>query len=294
MKEIITSEYDGYLLKYYLLGKCKISHNLLTRLKKLENGIMLNGRPVRVREILHTGDILELDTDDKEGSDILPIKTSVMPDILYEDDDMMILNKPPHMPTHPSHDHYDDTLANAVAYIFSCRGECIKFRAITRLDKDTSGAVLIAKNARAAAYLSDLMASGKIQKTYTAICEGIPPESFTIDKHIKREAESIITRTVCDEGDGQAALTHFKRIGTHNGRSILKVTPMTGRTHQIRVHVAYAGYPIVGDFLYGSESVDISRQALHASSLTFEKSDGEKITVKAPLFSDMKRLIGEE
>lgn len=294
MKEIITSEFDGYLLKYYLLGKCRISHNLLTRLKKLENGIMLNGRTVTVREIIHTGDILELDTDDKEGSDIPPVKTSVMPQILYEDDDLMILNKPPHMPTHPSHDHYEDTLANAVAYIFSSRGISIKFRAITRLDKDTSGAVLIAKNARSAAYLSEQMAGGMIQKTYIAICEGISPESFTVDKPIKREAESIITRTVCDEGEGQAALTHFERIGVCCGRSILRVTPMTGRTHQIRVHVAYAGYPIVCDFLYGSETEDIPRQALHAASLTFKRSDGETITVNAPLFSDMERLMEEK
>jgi len=291
MKETITSEYNGCILKSYVLKKCEISHKLLTHLKAREDGILLNGKRVTVRAILKEGDILELNFEDTEGSGIEAVKTDVMPDILYEDDDLMILNKPPHMPTHPSHNHYTDTLANAVAYIFKERKESIRFRAITRLDRDTSGAVLIAKDPRSAAILSAMMADGKIEKSYVAICEGSAPEKFTVNKPIKREKESIITRVVCNDGEGQAALTHFTKVAEHRGMSLLAVTPITGRTHQIRVHLAYAGHPIVGDELYGTKSDEIDRQALHAHSLTLSFADGRKIHAEAPLFPDMERLL---
>lgn len=291
MKEVITSAHDGCILRNYILNKCGISHKLLTRMKAREDGILLNGRRVTVRAVLACGDTLELNFDDEAGSDIEPVKAERMPVILYEDSELMILNKPPYMPTHPSHNHHEDTLANAVAYIFKERGEAIRFRAITRLDKDTSGAVLIAKNARSAAILSEMMANGSIKKTYVAVCEGSAPDKFTVDKPIKREQESIITRIVCEDGEGQTALTHFSKTGEHNGRSILSVTPITGRTHQIRVHLAYSGFPIVGDWLYGKESDEIGRQALHAKTLTLHFPDGREIFADAPLFSDMAALI---
>ena len=291
MECIIDKAHDGFLLRNYIINVCNISHKLLTRLKEKDNGIILNGKRVTVRAVLREGDILILNTDDEEDSNILPIKAAVMPEILYEDEDMMVLNKPPLMPTHPSHGHYEDTLANSVAYIFSSRGETRKFRAITRLDKNTSGAVIIAKNSRSAAILSKMMQNVKIEKTYIAICEGLTPKSFTVNKIIKREKESIITRVVCESNEGQYALTHFEKLYEHNGHSVLSVTPMTGRTHQIRVHLAYAGYPILGDELYGNVSEEITRQALHAKTLKLTFPSGETMTFDAPLFDDMAKFV---
>lgn len=291
MKEIITTEYDGCLLRNYILGKCKISHKLLTRLKAREDGILLNGQRVTVRSTLRENDVLELNFNDIEGSDIPPVKTDVIPDILFENEDLIILNKPPFMPTHPSHNHYSDTLANAVAYIFSERGISIKFRAITRLDRNTSGATLIAKNAKSAAILSSMMEKGMIEKKYLAICTGSLPDSFTVNKPICRERESIITRIVCEEGFGQSAVTYFEKICEHGNKTLLSVTPVTGRTHQIRVHLKHFGHPIIGDELYGEESEEIKRQALHACELTLKFPDGSILSVKAPLFPDMKALF---
>lgn len=291
MRITVKDEHDMMLLKNYILGVCGISHKLLTRLKGREDGILLNRRRVTVRAVIKAGDLIELALEDEEGSDILPIKTSPMPEVIYEDEDMMVLNKPPFMPTHPSHGHYEDTLANAVAYIFAQRGESRRFRAITRLDRNTSGVVLLAKNAKSAAMLSSMMQKGRITKKYIALCEGSTPSSFTVNKNIKREKESIITRVVCESDEGQSALTLFEKVCESDGISVLSVTPLTGRTHQIRVHLAHVGFPILGDDIYGKPSERISRHALHAKSLTLDFSDGRAITFEAPPACDMEALI---
>lgn len=291
MKEIISAEHDGSLLRNYILNKCGISHKLLTRLKAREDGMILNGQRVTVRSILKAGDVLELNFEDTENSDIEPIRLETMPEILYEDAELIILNKPPYMPTHPSHNHHSDTLANAVAYIFKERGEVFRFRAITRLDKNTSGTVLIAKNSKSASILSSMMEKGMIDKKYLAVCSGSLPDSFTVNKPIKREKESIITRIVCEDGDGQSAVTHFSKICEYNRNTLLSVTPITGRTHQIRVHLKHFGFPILGDELYGKASEEIGRQALHARELTLHFPDGRVISIRAPLFRDMKDLF---
>lgn len=285
----ITKKFDGTVLKDFLIKELNISHRLLTSLKKSENGILQNGTRVTVRAILREGDLLSLHTEDNEPSDIPPVKMDL--DILYEDDDMIAVAKPPFLPTHPSIKHYDDTLANGIAYYYKSQGKTAVFRPITRLDKNTSGVVIIAKNARAAAILSHMMKEGKIKKTYIAVADGSTEDEFSVESGIKRANESIILRTVCANGEGQYAKTTFRKLCEGNGMSVLKVTPLTGRTHQIRVHLAHIGHPITGDDLYGKVSECIDRHALHAEKLTLCFPDGRILEISAPLPEDMKRLL---
>ncbi len=291
MRLTVREEYDGMLLRTYLSSVIGISRNQLIDLKKREGGIMQNGKRVTVRAIVHTGDSIVLNTEDQPSLNVLPVDLPI--DILYEDEDILVVSKPPYMPTHPSHDHYTDTLANAVAYHYKVNEISAKFRPITRLDRNTSGIVLIAKTAYAASKLSSQMQKGTLSKEYIAICEGEVPEAFSVGRPIKRENESVITRTVCETGEGQEAYTEFERISTCGSASLLRVRPITGRTHQIRVHLASEGSAILGDDLYGVPSPLISRHALHAVSLSFEHPNGKEMRVCAPVPDDMQRVIDQ-
>ena len=272
----------------FLSSVIGISRNQLVSLKKKENGIVQNGKRVTVRAAVHTGDSIYLDMEEEPSQNVLPVDIPI--EILYEDDELLVVNKPPYMPTHPSHDHYTDTLANAVVHHYQLNGTSAKFRPITRLDRNTSGIVLIAKTALSASKLSSQMQKGKISKEYIAICEGETPKIFSVNKPIKREDESVITRTVCGYGEGQAASTDFERINTNGEASVLRVRPITGRTHQIRVHLASEGFSIIGDDLYGRPSSLIQRHALHAESLAFEHPSGQQMKITAPLPEDMQRV----
>jgi 23S rRNA pseudouridine1911/1915/1917 synthase len=290
MLTVISSEYDGMILREYLRNVLRLSRAELTELKKRDDGIMLNGTRVTVRAILKEGDELILSRDDIESSEgVVPIQLPL--EILYEDDDVIVLNKPPFMPTHPSHEHQSDTLANALAYYFESKGVPFVFRAVNRLDRDTSGVVLVAKNKNSAFILAKQIAEFKVTKKYIAIVEGEVRSDGKVEGNIRRIEEGKMRRGVFP--DGQYALTEYEVLGVKNGLSALLVTPKTGRTHQIRVHTSYIGHPILGDTLYGNESgsEQINRQALHAYSLTFSlPSNNETITVKAPLPSDMASI----
>jgi len=292
MTYIIEAEHQGKPLLDYLRRTLGLSRGELTALKQRENGILLNGRHVTVRAILSEGDILVLDRADGQHSEgILPRPLPVA--ILYEDEDVIAVNKPAGMPTHPSHDHQEDTLANGLSYLFYQRGVPFVFRAVNRLDRDTSGVVLVAKNRGAAFTLSRAMSVGQIAKGYLAVVVGTVTEGGTVEKAIRRRAESLMERIVCPLDEGQYAKTVYEPISTQNGLSLLSVLPETGRTHQIRVHLASEGYPICGDTLYGDPagSSHIGRQALHALSLTFPRpSDGHPITVTAPPHPDLAAL----
>ena len=292
MSYIITKEHHGRMLLDFLRQTLGLSRGELTTLKQKEHGILLNGTRVTVRTILSEGDVLVLDRADGQSSDRVlprPIPLSV----LYEDEDIIALNKPAGMPTHPSHDHQEDTLANGLAYLFDQREAPFVFRAVNRLDRDTSGIVLVAKNRGSAFALSRAMSEGKIAKTYLAVVVGTVAADGAVEKAICRRAESLMERIVCPPSEGQYAKTVYHPIAAQNGLSLLSVHPLTGRTHQIRVHLASIGYPICGDTLYGDPagSPHIGRQALHALSLTFPRpSDGEVITVSAPLHTDLAVL----
>ncbi len=291
----IPSSYSGKSLKEFLYENLKISRATLTKLKKLPFGITLNGEHVTVRAVLSENDILELQIEDRaeeENEYIIPC--GELPPILYEDESLIVLNKPAGMPTHTSVDHRTDTLANAVCAHFKSLGQSFVFRAVNRLDGDTTGIVIVAKNRYYAGLLSSSLANGEFKKEYIAVLDGETEKTGKICGYIKREAESIIKRAFYKEKiDGaEHSETDYISIDTKNGKSIVLARPITGRTHQLRLHFSSLGAPICGDFLYGTESADISRQALHAYSLTFPSPAlSETVTVYAPLPDDMKSLI---
>ncbi len=290
MRTVISSEYDGMLLREYLRSVLRLSRAELTELKKRDDGIILNGARVTVRAVLKEDDELILSRDDVASSEgVIPVDLPL--DILYEDDDVIALNKPPFMPTHPSHEHQSDTLANALAYYFDSKGIPFVFRAVNRLDRDTSGVVLVAKSKNAAFVLAKQIAEFKVTKKYIAIAEGEMSNGGEIEGNIRRVEDGKMRRGVFP--DGQFALTEYEVLGVKNGLTTLLVTPKTGRTHQIRVHFSHIGHPLVGDTLYGDEngSTLIDRQALHAFSLTFSlPSNNQTITVTAPLPNDMAAI----
>jgi len=227
------------------LKKIGFSTSLITKVKF--GGVSLNGNTVTMRALVENGDVITVRFPDEESEHIEPISISL--DILFEDDHILIVNKPKNMPTHPSRGNSLPTLANAVcAYL----GQPFVFRSINRLDRGTGGIVIIAKNPYAAAKLGRAMKERRIYKKYKALICGIPnKKSGRIDAPIVRKEEGNILRVVRD--DGKAAITDYEVISvTEDGNSICEVTLHTGRTHQIRVHMAHIGHPLVGDFLYGT------------------------------------------
>ncbi len=297
----ITSSYEGRILRDWLINN-NFSTNQIKRLKNLERGILINGEHATVRYILKSGDVLSLQLNDENTNPML-IPTKMPLEIIYEDDNMLAVNKPAGIPTHPSHGHFNDTLANGLAYIFEKRGEPFIFRAVNRLDRGTSGIVLIAKTSKAAFELGDLMQNGKIQKTYLAIVNGSPSQpSGIINKPIRRVGESIMTREVCYENalSSKQAVTKYYtelRFGDH---SLIRAEPITGRTHQIRVHLAYIGCPIAGDWLYGTSETkptetdkQFDRPALHCRGLKILFNE-KALELYAELPNDFLRCIGSE
>lgn len=289
MRIIIPESYDGTTIKEILNNKIKLSGAMITFLKSRNRGITLNAQAVTVRKTVKKGDVLDLNyTDDitiAEKSFIIP--TNLPLNILYEDDDLMVLNKPPFMPTHPSQNHRSDTLANALKYYFDFQNIPFVFRAINRLDNATSGIVLVAKNKLAANILSHDMMNKKISKSYLAVLNGrILPTEGEICVPLKRERDSIIKRVV--SCDGSYSLTKYKTLTANDSYSLVEATPIAGRTHQLRVHFSHLGYPICGDTLYGYESHYINRQALHAYKISFlHPISNVNLTITAKLPSDM-------
>lgn len=291
----------------FLKKRLSVSEKTLRHWKYLENGICVNGTRVTVRYRLSAGDCLSVaDTDQMQDAASYILPSGIQPEILYEDDSLIALNKPPYMPTHPSHGHTDDTLANALATLYHDRGIPFVFRPIGRLDRNTSGIVLCAKTQAAASYLFQTQAEHRIQKRYLAVLDGVPdgysPQSDHSDTEqtivcgICRQAESIIMRTVCDaEPNSPAyALTRFRVLRTSENPflSLVYALPQTGRTHQLRVHFSHIGSPILGDDLYGTSSSLICRHALHAQSLTFPHPfDGMPLTLTSPLPADFIALL---
>ncbi len=299
--EIVISKAENGITVKEWLYKNKISHALVTRLKRIEGGITVNGEHATVRRVLCEGDVLTLAANDRpeeQNESLIPTKMPL--DIIYEDDDIIAVNKPYDMATHPSIGHFEDTLANGLAYYFSSKNIPFIFRAINRLDRDTSGVVLVAKNQMSAARLATEMQAGEIKKTYIAVLGGVLcPESGEIDKPIRRKQASIITREACDISAPGAknALTSYQTLAACSGASVVRARPQTGRTHQLRVHFSYMGAPIVGDGMYGTaetcpSELDkmMTRHALHAASLEFMLG-GRRVCLEAALPEDMAALV---
>ena len=290
----VTKERAGKTVKEVLLKELKVSTRFLTKLKYASGtGITVNGSHVTVRYILKEGEVLHLDAEDVTPSEnVLPVRLPI--DIVYEDADIVLCNKHADMPTHPSHGHTDDTLANALAWHYREAGEPFVFRPVNRLDRNTSGLVLVAKNRLSSLKLYRSMTRGEIRKTYLAILDSVPEKrEDVIDRFICRGENSVICRVVCDESAPGAmrAVTGYRVLIENGSHSLVEVHPKTGRTHQIRVHFAAIGTPITGDDLYGSPSPDITRHALHAYELTIpHPADGHPVTFRAPLAEDMREL----
>ncbi len=279
----IDNSLSGKTVKYILSDFLGISGAIITQLKKADDGIMLNEERVFVTRIAQAGDELVISIYDG-NSDICPSPLPI--DIIFEDEDIIVLNKPRSMPTHPSRNHYKDTLANALMHYY--RGQKFTFRSVTRLDRDTSGIVLVAKNPLSGAILSESMKNGEIKKQYIAITDGVPEkEKERINAPIKRLQESIITRGVSP--DGKEAITDYEVIEKYGRKAVVRLFPITGRTHQLRVHMSYIGTPIYGDSLYGNAEKG-SETLLHCEKLYFIHPITKKeMLVEAPLPEDMKR-----
>lgn len=288
-----ASNHEGMTLRQLLKKELCLSTKLMKHLKFEDNGILVNGVRVTVRYVLSEGDVVSLAIEDRESAPIKPVDLPI--EILYEDADLVVPAKPAQMPTHPSHDHYEDTVANALAFRYAESGIPFVFRPVNRLDRNTSGLLLIARNRPTAARMANAMKDGRIRKTYLAVLDGEwDATSGIIDACLHRTADSIIVREVCspDAPDADVARTEYRVLTRANGHTLVEAKPITGRTHQLRVHFAHMGHPITGDDLYGTTSPLIARHALHAYTLTFPHPASDKeMTLLAPLPPDFKQLI---
>lgn len=280
---------DGRTLRDYLRRTLCVSSALLTALKAA-GSITVDGAPVTVRHILRAGETVSLALADTECR---PEPSGAPVDILFEDDFVLAAAKPPYMPTHESHGHLGDTLANALAGEFVRRGVPFVFRAVNRLDADTSGVLLVAKNRYAAERFGSLVAVRQIEKTYIALLTGVPePPAGVIDTYIRRTGESIILRASYPTGaPSERAVTAYETVETVGGVAVVRCRPKTGRTHQLRVHFAALGCPIVGDDLYGG-GFALPRQALHAARLDFvHPITGAPVVIECPLAPDLAAYL---
>lgn len=268
------------------LRKKGFSRHILSSMKADKEALTRNGQRIGGREQLLAGDhfrVRLLETVDSDG--IVPVSMPLS--ILYEDEDILVINKPADMPVHPSIGNYTNTLANGVAAYLDAKDEHSPFRCINRLDRDTSGALILAKNAFSAAVLSTQMRNRQIRRTYLAVVEGITPPNGTISAPISRVDDSVIERHV-DFLRGEPAVTHYERLEVKNEHSLLEIHLETGRTHQIRVHMGYIGHPLPADYLYHPEYDCFKRQPLHSLQLEFRHPVTDKsMCLLAPVPEDM-------
>lgn len=282
--QITENEQNTTVLDF--LRKKGFSRHILSSMKADKEALTRNGQRIGGREHLLAGDhfrVRLLETIDSDG--IVPVSMPLS--ILYEDEDILVINKPADMPVHPSIGNYTNTLANGVTAYLDAKGEHSPFRCINRLDRDTSGALILAKNAFSAAVLSIQMRNRQIRRTYLAVVEGITPPNGTISAPISRVDDSVIERHV-DFLHGEPAVTHYERLETKNEHSLLEIHLETGRTHQIRVHMGYIGHPLPADYLYHPEYDCFKRQPLHSLQLEFRHPVTDKsMCLLAPVPEDM-------
>ena len=281
----ITENEQGTTVLDFLRKK-GFSRHILSSMKADKEALTRNGQRIGGREQLLAGDhfrVRLLETVDSDG--IVPVSMPLS--ILYEDEDILVMNKPADMPVHPSIGNYTNTLANGVAAYLDAKDEHSPFRCINRLDRDTSGALILAKNAFSAAVLSTQMRNRQIRRTYLAVVEGITPPNGTIFAPISRVDDSVIERHV-DFLRGEPAVTHYERLEVKNEHSLLEIHLETGRTHQIRVHMGYIGHPLPADYLYHPVYDCFKRQPLHSLQLEFRHPVTDKpMCLLAPVSEDM-------
>ncbi|MBQ7927028.1 MAG: RluA family pseudouridine synthase [Lachnospiraceae bacterium] len=280
-------------IQQFLKSKGYSTQSLIA-LKKEPDNVLLDGHPVYLTAKAIPGNLLTIHIrEDHSSEHIAPVPLPL--DIVYEDEDLLIVNKPAGMPIHPSQNNHDNSLANALAWYFARQNRPFVFRCVNRLDRDTSGLTIIAKHHVSAAILSAGLsdkASSGLEREYLAIVKGYPtPAVGTIDMPLGRKEGSIIER-IPDPAHGERAVTHYRVLETQNGHSLVSLLLETGRTHQIRVHMKYLGYPLIGDYLYNPDMEQIQRQALHAHRLCFTHPiTGQRMEFISPLPPDMYRVL---
>ena len=305
----ITEEADGLRIEQFLRHQ-GYSYQNITQLKKMPESILKNGVWEYMRSLLATGDILTVHIQENESSpNIPPVELPLS--IIYEDEDILVVNKPAGMPIHPSLNNYENSLANGLMWYYTEQGKPFIFRCTNRLDRDTSGLTVIAKHLISSSILSSMGARHEIKREYLAIVRGsVTPPSGTIDAPLARTGSSMIERKV-DFKHGERAVTHYKVVEEKNGHSLVSLILETGRTHQIRVHMASLGHPLLGDSLYCLSDISnpFSRAALHAWKLKFQlpfsideaasdtrasmhhdKNAKKEISLEAPLPEDFKKF----
>lgn len=285
---IASGDDAGETLRDVLQKHHGVSRRLLIH-AKFKGQITVNGIPVYVTHRLQEGDrvLVSVPLEETEALEPEPMPLAIR----FEDDDLMIIAKPAGLVVHPTGNHPRGTLGNGVAAYWQEKGEPRKFRPVNRLDKDTSGLLIVAKNQWAHEQFSRMQKERTLRRTYQAVVHGlVHPDHGTIDAPIGRSDDSIITRVV--RQDGQPARTHYRVLAATEKASWVELVLDTGRTHQIRVHMSHIGHPLLGDDLYGGSREWIDRQALHAVRLSFaHPRTGEAMTVTEPLPDDMRRLI---
>ncbi len=287
----ITSELAGIKVDTLLTKHLGLSGTVVRRVKWLPEGILVDGVRVNTRFCPAEGQVLSVQLSDPERrSGILPAPGPL--DIVYEDEDVIVLNKAPGLSVHPGPGHFSDTLGNFLLYYYDTSGQTCDFHPVHRLDRGTSGLMVAAKHPHAQEVLKKQLHTDAFRREYLAVCEGVPtPAAGIIDAPLGPRPGSLVEQQV--RPDGKNARTHYTVLEEKSGRALLRLRLETGRTHQIRVHMAHLGHPLTGDFLYGTEDPDlIPRPALHSAYLSFSHPiSGERLNFSLPLPADMARLL---
>nr|WP_288699351.1 RluA family pseudouridine synthase [uncultured Dorea sp.] len=289
---IIDEDSAGLRVEQFLRRK-RYSGQNLSEIKRMPKSILVNGVHYYMRQELSKGDHLQVRICETKNSEKIP-PTNLPLDIIYEDEDLLVLNKPAGMPIHPSLNNYTNSMANALAYYFQSQGKPFIFRCCNRLDRDTSGLTIVSKHLVSGSILSDMTKYREVHREYLAIARGsVTPSEGTIQAPLGRKEGTIIERTV-DWEHGEDAVTHYKVVKEANGHSLVSLRLETGRTHQIRIHMKYLGYPLIGDYLYNPDMEYMTRQALHSHHMEFTHPiTGEHMSFTAPLPEDMVRVMQE-
>ena len=287
----IGPELAGIKVDTLLKRRLGLSGTVVRRIKWLPDGILLDGRRVNTRCIPKAGEVLSVRLSDPERrSGIVPAPGPL--DVVYEDQDLLVLNKAPGVSVHPGPGHYSDTIGNYLLSYYDSKGEEGDFHPVHRLDRGTSGLLVVAKHPHAQEVLKRQLHTQEFRRSYLAVCMGAPtPRSGEVDAPLGPKEGSLVEQTV--RPDGKSARTHYETLTQAGPYALLRLCLETGRTHQIRVHMAYLGHPLVGDFLYGQELPGIiSRPALHSAELSFRHPiTGAYLHMSQPLPQDMVRLL---
>jgi len=283
----VTDEEQGQEVRLLMRKHFDFSSRLRNKIKR-NHLLMINGKPAEGFHRVSSGDVVSVELPD-EVSRFEP--ENIPLDIVYEDEDLMVINKAPGIVVHPTKGHLDGTIANALMYHMGQTGEKFKIRFVNRLDMDTSGLIVVAKNAYTQTGYIAQSDKGNVTKVYYALVHGsVSSSEGTIDLPIASPLPESKKRRISE--DGAPSVTHYELIESFEDYSLLRIRLETGRTHQIRVHLSHIGHPIAGDLLYGGRQDIITRQALHAASLAFEHPvKKEALSFEAPLADDIRTAI---